>query len=105
MKKLILSFCLLFVLVGCSPNVEIVPYSTSSSQPVDTEQVVTEQFVTDVRGYKYRLISPDITNENGTVTVELWERIEPLVTNRWYTRDLSSRLDPEKTPMFNSISK
>lgn len=80
------------VLVGCSPKV---------SPPPQVNEVV----VTDVRGQKYRFVSPEIANADGTKTVELWEKIEPRDTNRWYTPTLGSKMDTNNPPIFNSLMR
>lgn len=61
--------------------------------------------VVDTIGYKYRLIQPEKVLSNNILQVELWERIDPLDTNRWYTPTLASKLYTNNPPLFNSISR
>lgn len=96
MRKLLTSLALFFLLIGCTPKVETTP---PDSTPV--AQLVVKDFT----GKTYRLISPDVTNANGAVTTELWERIDPPDTNHWYTRTLNSRMFTNEIPLFNSLSR
>ena len=80
------------VLVGCSPKV---------SSPPQVPNVT----VVDASGRTYRFVSPEIKNADGTATVELWERIDPMDTNRWYTPTLGSKYDTNHPPLFNSLSR
>jgi hypothetical protein len=79
------------MIAGCSHTPSVAPQ--------------TSIVVVDGIGQKYRFVSPEVTNKNGTVTSELWEKIEPLDTNHWFARTLSSRLNTNGTPMFNSLSR
>ena len=84
MKTLISLFGICLFMVSCSPK-----------------QVV----VTDSNGYKYRLVEREKKLSNNTVQTELWERIEPLDTNRWYTPTLSSKINTNSPPLFNSLMR
>jgi len=86
MKK-IWGFALLSFLTGCRPPQPSIP-----------------ETVTDINGYVYRLISPEKSLGNGMVQVELWERIEPLETNHYYTPTLGSKINGG-TPIFISLSR
>lgn len=92
MKNLWFAILLSVFVLGCRPVVEKQPY-------------IPDTVVTDVSGKKYRFVSPAMANANGTVTVELWERIEPLDTNRWYTPTLGSKMDTNSPPMFHSLMR
>lgn len=80
------------LLAGCRPVVEKQPY-------------IEPTVVTDARGQKYRFVSPEMANANGTTTAELWEKIEPLDTNHWYTPTLASKFDTNNPPLFNSLMR
>ena len=81
MKNILIAILLLVALsvVGCKPKVDKQPY-------------IAPTIVTDINGKKYRFVSPAMVNSNGVKMVELWERIDPLDTNRWYTPDLASEI-------------
>lgn len=97
MKKLLILSSILILLVGCgkvneAPRNKDVT-SLRAAQVGDT--------VLDSEGRRYR----KLTNENltnGVGRVDIWERIDPLVTNRWYTPALSSRIFTN-TIEFNSL--
>jgi len=92
MRNVWLVILLSVFVLGCRPVVEKQPY-------------IDPTVVTDVRGQKYRFVSPEMANADGTVTVELWEKIEPLDTKRWYTPSLGSKLDTNNPPIFNSLMR
>lgn len=83
---------LILTLCGCRPVIEKQPY-------IDPIVVV------DSSGQKYRFVSPEIVNANGTTTAELWEKIEPLDTNHWYTPTLASKIYTNQPPLFNSLMR
>jgi hypothetical protein len=87
MKNLIVTLIgMCFVLVSCSP------------QPTEVRTI-------DIHGYKYRLVSVEKQLGPGMTQSELWERIEPLDTNHWYTPTLSSKVNSNSAPMFNSLMR
>lgn len=77
---------LLLILTGCA---------TTPQQP---------ERVTDEKGYVYELVQPAITNAAYT-DIELWERINPADSNRWYTPSLDWQLHPGSVPSFKSVLK
>ena len=110
MKKLILSLVVGVLLVGCSAKekapISVVPaVQQSSNVPTFVSGLY---IVTDLRGQKYKLIQPSYKS-NGQTYVSLWQKIEPLNTNNWYTPTLSSemKMNTHQTTdfLFNSISK
>lgn len=82
-------------LVGCGKREE----------SVIVEPPKVEVIVTDVLGYKYRLLSESVELADGRASAELWERIDPLVTNRWYTPALGTLRTNDGSMMFNSLLK
>jgi len=57
----------------------------------------------DAFGSTYQLVSNEVAISNGEFKVELWEKIDPPDTNRWYVPTLSSKLDTNSVPMFNPL--
>jgi hypothetical protein len=82
-------------LVGCS----------RPSVPPQQSPITTEIIVVDALGQKYRLVSEERRINDHLTQSELWEKIEPLDTNRWYAPTLGSKLDSNKPPIFNSLSR
>lgn len=87
------AFLLIFVLfsVGCEKK-------QSFSNIIDAK---VGDVVVDSNNHKYR----KLTNEsltNGIGNIDIWEKIEPRVTNKWYTPSLSSRLSTNSVE-FNSL--
>lgn len=77
---------ILLILTGCA---------TAPPQP---------ERVTDGQGYLYELVQPAITNADFT-DIELWERIQPQDTNRFYTPSLDWQLHPTNPPSFKSVMR
>lgn len=86
MKYTVGLLILLFVLVGCD----------KPQQPT---------IVKDSLGHTYKLVESERKLTNGLAQVELWERIEPLDTNHWYTPILSSLKDTNNPPIFQSLMR
>jgi len=63
----------------------------------------TVRSVIDSNGDTYLFISPERTLPNGEIQVELWEKIAPHDTQRWYTPTLASRLNTNQPPTFNPL--
>ena len=94
MKQIIVILTIMASLfIGCKP-----------SKPQNGMVVKPNAVVVDSNGYKYRFVRPEMV-VNGMTQVELWERIDPLVTNRWYTPTLASKFDTNHPPTFNSLMK
>lgn len=55
-------------------------------------------------GQVFELVQPAITNAAYT-DIELWERINPSDTNRWYTPSLDWTLHPTNPPSFKSVMR
>lgn len=101
------SYCLAFLIlaaIGCSQKV-------AESQPKETIQNVEnfphEIWLTNGFGQvsKYRFVSPKIKHPDGSVTAELWEQYDPLITNRWYTPSLVWDTDRTTAPSFEFLWK
>lgn len=60
--------------------------------------------VVDVSGYQYRFIekSKMISSDEK---VDIWERVKPVDTNKYYTPTLQWDLNPKDTPSFNTIDR
>lgn len=84
MKTLIVLFGICLLMVSCSPK---------------------QVFVTDTQGYKYRLVEREKKLTDNISQTELWERVEPLDTNHWYSPTLASKFDTNNPPMFNSLMR
>jgi len=97
MRKILVISVLLLTIIGCKP-------SGCKPKEVYTENK-SDIIVTNVLGHKFRFISPEIPNADGTARAELWERIDPLDTNRWYTRSLSSQIRTNDVPIFHSFPR
>lgn len=95
MKRTALMLILASFLVGCGKQEE----------SVVVEPPKVEVIVTDVLGYKYRLLSESVVLGDGRSQAELWERIEPKVTDRWYTPALGTVRTNDGSMMFNSLLK
>lgn len=85
---------LLLTLCSCTPKVDVPDF-----------QVPGVVIVTDTLGQKYRLVEREKSLGNNLTQAELWEKIEPLDTNRWYTPSLGSKMDTNNPPIFNSLSR
>lgn len=72
------------ILLGCNPNV---------------------REVVDIHGYKYRLVSSEKVISDTISQVEIWERVNPLDTNHWYTPTASSRLNTNQVMMFQTLMR
>ena len=110
MKKLIISLVVGVLLIGCSAKEKtpILPVQIEQKSNVSTF-VSGLYIVTDVHGYKYKQFSPSYKS-NGLTYFSLWERIDPPVTNRWYTPSLSTELmmnrhESDGVYLFNSIQR
>jgi hypothetical protein len=88
MKKVLIAIILAMVFVGCHKQPE-----------------VSSVVVTDISGKKYRLVSAEKKISDIMTKPEVWERIEPLDTNHWYSRTLSSVINTNEPAMFNSFPK
>ena len=60
-------------------------------------------FIVDLTGKKYRKVTDEIVKPNGVTVVDVWERVGD--KQSWYTPTLSSKMDKNSTPMFNSLSR
>ena len=98
--KFVLSICVVFVLCLTACNKKEAVFVT----PIPVVPAITN-IVTDVHGYKYRMISHEVKYSNGISKAELWERIDPLETNHWYTISLGSQFDTNNPPIFNSLMR
>lgn len=96
MKINLVCLILIFFFIGCDSK-QREPLNAYPTKPV------VGMIMVDVHGYKYRLIKLEEKVSETMSQVELWERIEPLITNRWYTPTLSSKQDTNSPVMFNSI--
>lgn len=89
------------ILVGCSPKKET---SVASTKPtVLAVEVGTVK--TDYDGKKYKLVQAAKDLGNGIYQSDLWERIDPLETNHWYTPTLGSVMDTNSPLIFNSLMR
>lgn len=59
---------------------------------------------TNELGQVFELVQPAITNAAYT-DIELWERISPADSNRWYTPSLDWQLHQGNVPSFKSVMK
>ncbi len=106
--------CLLigFFICGCKKNTS----KTQIETPLTTTQSVSEEkiapnvvdakigeCVVDITGKKYRKITDEVTKPNGIIVADVWERIGD--DKSWYTPTLSSKMDKNSTPVFNSLSR
>jgi len=96
MKSLWLLLILL-VALGCDRQVSVQPPSV----PVVQEVTIKDGFG---KVSRYRFVSPKETN-SGSVTVELWEKIEPEDKRYWYTPTMRYELDRTSPPSFNSLMR
>lgn len=106
--KIIVSICIVLALclTSCSTKTQPTPTPTVSVfDPAKTPIPTVNGIATDYLGNQYRMVSPEIVNSNGTTTAELWERIQPLETNHWYTPSLGSRFDTNHPPIFTSLMR
>lgn len=107
--KLIVPICVVFALclTACSPKLPTVsqPTTTPTIERSQTPIPTVNGIATDSMGNQYRFVSPETKNADGSVTTELWEKIKPLDTNRWYTPTLGSRFDTNHPPLFNSLMR
>lgn len=103
--KLVVPICVVIMLclTACNPKPQSnVSVAFDRSQ---TPIVTSNGIATDSMGNQYRMVSPETKNADGSVTTELWEKIKPLDTNRWYTPTLGSRFDTNHPPLFNSLMR
>lgn len=98
MKTIWLPLVFALLLVGCSAKQQE-PLKSYPSKP--TVGVV----VIDINGYKYRLVSLEKSLGGVLSQSELWERIDPLETNHWYTPTLASKKNTNSSPMFNTLMR
>mgnify|MGYP007121596309 FL=1 len=92
-------------LTACNPTLPPSSQSVSTVDKAQTPIQTVNGIATDSMGNQYRMVSPETKNADGSVTTELWEKIKPLDTNRWYTPTLGSRFDTNHPPLFNSLMK
>ena len=95
MHILIKSLILAVLISGCS--VENLP----DNKVVTIQNSVVGDVISDGNGYKYRKLTEEKLT-NGIGRIDIWERIDPLVTNKWYTPSLSSRIHSNSVE-FNSL--
>lgn len=94
---------------GCG-NPDLIKYpEVKPPAPVVTELVVSNilqakvgDFIYDAEGRKYQKRTDAVKSTDISVA-EVWERVEPLVTNRWYTPSLGSVIFTNEPPSFNSL--
>lgn len=98
MKTIWLPLIFSLFLIGCKVEHQE-PLKVYPSKP--TVGII----VVDVHGYKYRLVSLEKKLDGPLSQSELWERIDPLETNHWYTPTLSSKRDINSMLMFNSLAR
>lgn len=104
--------CLLIGLLfsGCKKESETVP---SQNLPVVNQSIPDGKlvsnvvdakigdFVIDLTGKKYKKITNEKINSDGIKTSDVWERVGD--KRSWYTPTLSSKMDKNSSPMFNSL--
>lgn len=100
MKTLFPLILVMIMAIGCQKPTVV----RGDAEPIGNELKIG-MMVIGSDGYKYRLVRPEKQLGDGFSDEELWERIDPLVTNRWYSRTLPSRLDTSQPPSFNSLMR
>lgn len=59
-------------------------------------------FIYDGEGRKYQKRT-DVVKLDGASLADVWERVDPLVTNKWYTPTLGSTIFTNDPPSFNTL--
>jgi len=80
-------------LCGCHPTPQPTPSASERLTVVGAD------------GYTYRLVRAERSLGGPMSEEELWERINPLVTNRWYSRTGYSKQHTNEPPTFNSLMR
>jgi hypothetical protein len=110
MKASIIKYLIIGVLlIGCSTKEKAPISAVPAEQKTEISTFVSGLYiVTDFAGNKYKLVQPAYVS-NGQNYVSLWQKIQPLNTNNWYTPTLSSemKMRTHQTTefLFNSVSK
>ena len=105
MKQITIKIVTLITLFILSVGIISCVKETDNGAKKSVDKIETPVIVSDVLGNEYRLVSKETKLADGSTVVELWERIKPLDTNRWYMRTLSSIKDSNQIPTFVSIRK
>jgi hypothetical protein len=113
MKKLVIVlaiFTSMLFLTACDGNKPNTNNNVGIEQPKHgllVSNVLTARvgdFVFDEAGRKYvKITDTGITNEEGIYKADVWERVDPLDKNRWYTPTLTSFVWTNQPVRFNSL--
>ena len=65
-------------------------------------QAKVGDYIFDIAGRKYKKRT-DAVISDAWGNADIWERVEPLVTDKWYTPTLGSTIFTNDPPSFNSL--
>lgn len=107
----LLTVCLLItpiLFIGCDKKQETSISNTSEIKIGNKASNVVNakigDYILDEQGRKYKKITDEAFNVvTGIGTADIWERIDPLDTTRWYTPTLTSKTFHDSPTSFNSL--
>jgi hypothetical protein len=79
--------------------------ATTSRIVTTIEEAKVGDVIVDVSNNTYRKVTNKKTSNFGVEEFELWERISPQDTNRWFSPTLSSFKNKASAPVFNGFSR
>lgn len=105
-KKILAILVSCVFLFGCKKSE---PIENPEKPPVTSGVVVSNvlkakvgDFIYDSAGRKYKKRT-DVVKGDDWDRADVWERVDPLVTNRWYTPSLGSTMFTNDPPSFNTL--
>lgn len=103
-KKILAIIIACVFLIGCekSKPIKNPDKPTSGIVVSNVLQAKVGDYIYDVAGCKYKKRTDAVKTEAWEKTA-VWERVEPLVTNRWYVPTLSSTMFTNDPPSFTTL--